>query len=59
MGNERTGRISQRVTEKAGKIVCLCRARQSNDLLRVFLRDAAARSVKFPYVLRTNKKGAN
>jgi hypothetical protein len=34
-GNDENGRISRRVTDKAGKIVCLCRARQSNDLLRV------------------------
>jgi hypothetical protein len=45
VGTEQTGRISRRVTEKAGKIVCRCCSEQRNDLLREFLRDAAARLV--------------
>ena len=57
VGSEQTGRISRRVTEKAGKIVCLCRVRQSNDLLRVFFRYAAARSVRIPILVESNHKG--
>jgi hypothetical protein len=56
MARTRPGDEAGRIKQKTGKIVCLCRVRQSNDLWRGFLLETDGAPGRLSHSLTTNRE---